>query len=170
MDVPEERDYVKDMEIDPNALDVECLQQPKLFMYYAMASAEAIHATELLEERVKVLKAKVAMAVRKNPEQYGVSKATEACIADIVAIQFEVQEVENRLIECRKQSVLSGYCVKGANVKKEMLEALLKLHGQSYFAGPSVARDLAVEAGKRLDECGVKRDIHAAMNKKGGTE
>ena len=53
------------------------------------------------------------------------------------------QEANQKYLDAQYEKNMAGNAVQSMNMRKEALENLVKLHGQSYFAGPSVPHDLS---------------------------
>jgi hypothetical protein len=67
-------------------------------------------------------------------------------------MQPEYTEASNRVIEAKYEAKVLAGVVKAIDARKTMLETLVKLHGQQYFAGPNVPRDLSHEAEKKRSQ------------------
>ena len=137
--------FQKDKEIDPNRLDLECVLQPERFFYWAQAAVEASSEVDKAKLKLDVTQAKLEMECRQKPEDFGIAKATENAITAGVKSSEKYQEAWNDYIEARKESKLLDAAVTAMEQKKRMLEVLITLHGQQYFAGPSVPRDLVAD-------------------------
>jgi len=137
--------YEKDVEIDETSLDVECLEQAVLMMKYCRNSAKCEKERDLSKEALGLVKAELDKKIRTSPEKFKLEKVTEGAIAAIILQSDEYKEAnEDYLEKCFEFNVASG-AVKAVDQRKKMLELLVQLHGQSYFAGPRVPRDLSNE-------------------------
>jgi len=146
----ERMNYKKDLRIDPEALDVECLRQPTLFMEYAEAAAEARRDMDSAKERMEVMRASIDGDVRKNPIEFigeGI-KVTEATISAAVIQSVEYQESIKEYLEDKHDYELLSAAVKAFEQRKSTLEYLIRLNGQQYFSGPDSPRDLKTEYGR----------------------
>jgi len=74
-------------------------------------------------------------------------KVTESAIASRARIDDEYVELYKELLDAKAESALLDQAVAAMEQRKRMLEILVTLHGQEYFAGPSVPRSL-VDAWK----------------------
>lgn len=147
-------DFNKDVKIDESALDVEWLDQAALARKWGIYYAECKRTVSLAEEKVKVIRAELINEANENP--------TECCYKDkpnaadieayyrshpdhkkakqeLIAAQFELDNAE-----IAKNEIVF--------TRKEALENLVRLHGQQYFAGPAVARNLSEAREKRNSE------------------
>lgn len=148
-------DYGRDMAIDVTALDVEWAEQAELSMQYGRMWAEAQDAASKAEEHVKYMRSKLIRRASKDPETClgkGL-KATDTQLEayyrthkDYLAAKDDWLEKVNdlNLIAIAKNEI--------AFTRKSALENLVTLHGQGYFAGPNVPRDLKTQMRNRKAE------------------
>jgi len=147
--------YEKDVKIDPDALDIECLNQPSLMFRYAKYEAQGKRALDMAELAFEIEKAKIETEIRKDPHKHGIPetiKITEAVIRNTLIQTEEFQIANTTLLNAREDHAFARAGVKAIDARKSALETLVKLHGQSYFAGPSIPRDLAEEWQKKETE------------------
>ena len=137
--------YEKDVTIDPDALDVECLGQPGLIFKYSKKSAEAQQELSNAKEKVELEKAELDKKIRTNPKKYGIEKITETVVLNVILTQFDYKDAVRIYQDAQFEVNILRGVMDALNNKKSALENLVKLHGQNYFAGPSVPRDLTKE-------------------------
>ena len=137
--------YEKDVTIDPDALDVEWLGQPGLIFKYSKKSAEVQQELSNAKEALELTKATLDKKIRTNPEKYGIEKITETVVANTIISQDDFKEANQVYQEAQFEVNILRGVMDALNNKKSALENLVKLHGQNYFAGPSVPRDLSKE-------------------------
>jgi len=141
-------DYINDCKIDESALDVECHSQTKLAMQYGINWAEKTRDFTLAEENVKLVRSNLIEKINKDPEKYlGVGLKPTGPNVEAAYRNHKLHiEAKNTWVEAMYQLNLAVIAKSAIMVtKKEELENLIKLHGQNYFAGPSVPRDLPAE-------------------------
>lgn len=140
--------YEQDIIIDESALDVEWVNQARLAVKYGRHWAECRQELTLAEENIKLVRSELIKEANENPEQclgkgvkptapvveayYRNHKRHKAAKQDWVEAQFEANVAEIAYKEI-------------SYTRKAALENLVKLHGQQYFAGPSVPRNLTEE-------------------------
>lgn len=144
-------DFAKDKEIDLLQLDIECARQADRFFHWSQQAVEASFESEQMKFRLDVLQAKLEMECRQSPEDFGLVKPTEAGISAAVKCSEKYQKFQDEYLEARKTKNLLDAAVAAMEQKKRMLESLITLHGQQYFAGPSVPRDI-LSAWKEYQE------------------
>lgn len=149
-------DYEADIRIDETALDVECLEQPRMFLRYSKHSAECRKAMDLAKEAADVIKAEVDNDIRANPDQYDLPKVTEASVTNAVLVDKDYRKAQKKFFAARYEYEMSLAIVRAFEQRKSALEYLVKLHGMSYFAGPKVPRDISKEYDNR-EEYGQRR-------------
>jgi len=139
-----ELNYEQDVEIDPNALDVECLRQASLFYQYSKAEAEAKRNHQLAWENVKTTRARLILQVADDKSLKN-AQAVEAYYRN----HPDHQEAKMELTEAEYQMNLASAACFSMRQRKDMLENLTRLALADYFARPSEPRDLPSEAAKR---------------------
>jgi hypothetical protein len=138
-------DYEVDIRIDETSLDVEWLDQPQLMLKYARHAAKCRKALDLAKEAVDVTRAEMDKAIRKSPESYGIEKVTETAISSAVLLSRQYSEAYHAYLDAKYETEIAVAAVTAVEQRKSALEALVRLHGQQYFAGPQIPRDLTWE-------------------------
>lgn len=141
-----ELDYEKDIQIDPEALDVEWLNQAELMRKYSKHAADMKYQMDNLKERMEWTKAEVEMKIRSTPEAYGLVKVTESAIQSTLLLEPDYTKVQGEYNESRYEYDVAMAAVRAVDQKKNALENLVKLLSLSYFAGPISPRDLSQES------------------------
>lgn len=136
-------EFDKDKQINPLELDMAATMQPELFYKWAKRAVKAKSELEAAKFRMDVMEANLQIKCRKSPEEFGLSKVTEASIISAVKLHPKFHEVFEEYIQAKKESMMLDKAVEAMEQRKRMIEVLITLHGQQYFAGPSVPRDLA---------------------------
>jgi hypothetical protein len=144
--------YEKDLKIDDSALDIEILSQPELMMKYCIHAAEARKNLEEVKQTVDVIKAELDKSIREKPEDYNITKITEGAIQSAILTDERYCNIYQEFLNAKYESDMAGGAVRAMEQKKDCLELLVRLHGQSYFAGPKVPRNLEIERQKRLKQ------------------
>lgn len=141
--------YEQDVRIDETALDVEWLEQPSLMMKYAKHSAQMEQRASKAKDHFEVISAELDKKIRTNPDEYDLVKTTETEIRNTVQLQGEYQTAKEHLDDAEYEAQLAKYAVQAMYQRRDALENLVRLHGQQYFAGPSVPRNLSQERQKQ---------------------
>ena len=158
-DEPEQLNFHDDTTIDPANLDIEAVRQAELFYRYSVRSIQARTEMDQKKFALELLEAKLQLRIRNEPEKFGLAKATEASINATVKCRDSYQSAFSEYLgACERAAMLDKAC-KALEQKKSMIETLCKLHGQQYFAGPTVPHNI-VEAwndrnkivGERVNE------------------
>lgn len=135
--------YLEDLKIDESALDIEWLEQPELMFTYAKEAAEKMKLRDLAKEKVDFTYAVIEKDVRENPKNYDLEKTTEGAIRSAVLTSDDYTESVEEYHSAKYEYELAKGAVTAIDSRKIALENLVKLHGQSYFAGPKVPRDIS---------------------------
>jgi len=157
-------DYESDMYIDHDALDIECLDQPQMMMKYAKKLATLKLERDQLKEEVDLVRAEQDKAIREDPESFGLVKITETAINNTILTTKEYKSVMKEYLQAKFEVDTCQGAVSAIEQRKSMIEALIKLHGQQYFAGPSIPRQLNEEREKRSEN--VQKKIASKMTRR----
>lgn len=141
--------YEKDITIDETSLDLEWLDQPRLMMRYVRHAADMRKEMDEAKERLDNEQAELDKKVRSNPERYGIDKITETAVRNAVLSHERFKKVNEEYMEASYEHNMAQGAVRAIETKKTALENLVRLHGQQYFAGPKIPRDLHDEVTKR---------------------
>lgn len=137
--------FQKDIEIDPGRLDLACVNQPALFFKWAERAITASTTVDKTKLSRDVKEAQLEMACRREPTAFGILKPTEGAIKAAIRQHDDWLKANEIYINAREESKLMDAAVNAMEQRKRMLEVLITLHGQQYFAGPSVPRDLVAD-------------------------
>jgi hypothetical protein len=159
IDGEEELDFENDQRVDPANLDVEAIRQAETFFKYAKRAVRADAQATRAKLALGVLAANLEMRIRKSPEKYGLARISEAAVEATVKTRESYRDAFEEWIRAVEEAALLDKATKAMEQKKGMIETLCKLHGQQYFAGPSVPHDIVGawqahqrDAGKRVNE------------------
>jgi len=141
--------YEDNLRIDEDALDLECLDQPMRFLEVAKANAQAQFEVDEAKNKLELVAAEVDASIRNEPDKYGISKITETLVANAVKMTKEYKEQLEDFNKVKFNAAVIRSAMMAFEQRKTMLELLVKLNGQSYFAGPSVPRDIQSERAKK---------------------
>jgi hypothetical protein len=146
-----ELNYEQDIKIEVDALDLEWLEQAPLAMKYGRHLTHLKSIQRQLEERKKTVRSELILAVNRDAEALIGKKSPNA--GDIEAFyrnHVRYKEVIEELNEAIAEAEFADVAYQQISwTRKTALENLVKLHGQQYFAGPSVPRDLSKEQQDR---------------------
>lgn len=143
-------DYEKDIEIDETALDVEWLNQASLMLKYARNEAECERELDMAKEKLDLTKSQIDFDIRMDPDKYGIEKKiTESVVQNTIIQQKPYRDDYEDFLEVKNNYNIAKGVTRAINARKDALENLVRLHGQQYFAGPSVPRDLSKQRQER---------------------
>lgn len=144
--------YEKEIVIDESSLDLEWIEQPSLFMKYAIHSASMRREVDKMKQAVDIAKADADSKIRNHPEKYKLEKITEAAVSNLILKEEDYVKAYQKYLDAKYESDIAQAAVIAFEQRKSALENLVKLHGQSYFAGPKLPRDIANERKKKQEE------------------
>lgn len=135
----ENLDYEKDVSIDAEALDVEWVNQPRIYMKWAKLSSIAEDKMKKAKDNIDFVDSTIDKEFRdKNA---GI-KFTEAMVKAHIETHKLHQEAVEKFHNATYQYNICNIAVRAMDHKKTSLENLVRLWGGAYFAGPKEPRDL----------------------------
>ena len=146
-----ELDYENDIVIDETALEVEWLEQPSLAMRYGKYASYLRKVAKIKAERTKTLRSDLIKEANLDPEGCcGKAKPNAGDIEAYYRSQKKYKQAVRAQIDAEYEA---DYAELAKNemcfTRKAALEHLVILHGQQYFAGPRVPRNITQEWEKR---------------------
>ena len=161
-------DYENDMKIDPSALDVEWLGQAALATKYNSYFAECKTAVMRADEKVKYVRSVLIDKVVNHPNLAGVEKATAPTIEAYYRTHKKYLKAKEKWMDATEELSNAEFVKNEISfTRKAALENLVQLHGQNYFAGPSVPRNLReeMEAKSKRSNKLVSKKLKSKRNK-----
>jgi hypothetical protein len=143
-----------DHSIDPASLDLAAATQAEVFFYWAQQSVSAKMALDQAKSKFELIESRLKIQARSSPEEFGIGKVTEGSLDEVVKTHKDYLEAQDVLFKVREDSLLLDWAVQALEQRKRMIEVLVTLHGQQYFAGPATPHDLvenwnSYQTGKR---------------------
>ena len=157
--------YEKDILIDETALDVEWLEQPRLMMKYTRYAADTRQEMDLARENLDLVRAELDKKIRNDPDRYDLVKITEGAVTNTIIAQPAYKDAMERFLVTKYEYEVAQGAVRAFDQRKSALENLVRLHGQQYFAGPSVPRDLSKEWEQREKERRINQSIGSKIKR-----
>lgn len=154
-------DYDRDNNIDETALDIEWLRQAEIARKYGKYYTFVNKHVKKLREKKKIVRSELILEANKFPKEC--CHKDKPNVADIEAYyrsHENYKQVVDQLIEVEHE-LENAEIAKNemAFTRKATLENLVVLHGNMYFAGPRVPRDIRKERTEFMER------IKKALNK-----
>lgn len=140
-----ELNYLKDVQIDDQQLDVEWLNQADLAIRYGKAWADAKREHKQAEREMQQISAELIKLANTAPEKYlgAGTKATAANVQAFVDAHPKMKLAVEKLDEAVYTLDVADVARKEIGVtRKNALQAMTELLTANYFAGPSTPRNL----------------------------
>ena len=134
--------FEEDRKIDPASLHLVAATQSDVFFYWAQKSVEARMAQDRSKLKFELVESRLKVQARSRPEDFGLSKVTEGSLDEVVKTHEEYLAAQEIFFIAREESLLLDWAVQALEQRKRMIEVLVTLHGQQYFAGPATPHDL----------------------------
>ena len=134
-------DFNNDVAIEPDALDLCWIFQPKYYAKWAELSADADKIVRDKKEQLDKISAEIDLEIRASAE--GTSqKLTENLIRNKVITDKRYIVAQVELNDAIYNANICSAAVKSLDHRKTALENLVRLWAGSYFAGPREPRDI----------------------------
>lgn len=156
-------DYIEDITIDPEALDVEWLRQAALTFKYTAHAAQTRADMDYAREKLDLQRAELDKKIRNSPEAYGITKMTEGALQSVVLANKDYQYAAQLYNNARFENEMAQAAIRAIQDKKTALENLVRLHASNYFAGPKVPRDLGREWQEQQATAQVNKNIQKKL-------
>jgi len=155
-----------DKQIDPDALDVDWVDQTNLYYKYSNALNDAINErndlklqVERAKENFERVKAQLDLEVREDPDSFSIPKVTEATVSSAILLDDRYHKAFEEYLDAKSslnaaQDIVNRLysCTSTMEEKKSALEQLVRLLNQQYFSTPNEPRDLSQEYHKKVKE------------------
>lgn len=133
----DEEKYQSLVELDADKLDEHWIDQPRLFMKYALKLADARADVDEAKANLELVRATAEVAIRADPAGHGVEKVTEKAIEAAVETSATYRNAVADLNDARRRMGRLDAVVQSLEHRKRALEGMVSLHGMGYFAEPT---------------------------------
>jgi hypothetical protein len=134
------------LDIDEYNLDLEWKRQPTLYLEMATELADAKGDHDAAKSDFEIVKAKLSMNIRSNPNSFGLDKVTESTVNNALVTQKNYAIAQSGVIKAKHKVDLLQAVVVALEHRKRALESLVSLHGQKYFSEPLARTETDQEA------------------------
>jgi len=164
-------DFAKDMKIDEGALDVELLNHVDLETKYISALSEARKDRDWAHEEVKTVRSELTRDAFDDPEKTigrdDGKPPTAAQVESYYRTHKDYKEAKEDFIEKEdRYNVLSDMKDAIHFTRTRMLENLVRLFSEEYFAGPRIPRNLKQERKSWDEKNKVKKRVGKNLKRK----
>lgn len=122
------------VQIDEHALDKECLMLPTQYLKAAYKAAECKRDVDEAKNALEVIEAELAREVRADPKAFGLEKATNDAVKEVILMSKKFVAAQDEFNEATHEAQLAQAVVWAMEMKKRSLTMLVDLHGMGYFA------------------------------------
>jgi len=158
--------YEKLVKIDNEALDIEWVQQPSNMMKATTTTANARLEMDKAADALDLVYAELDKKIRSDPDKYGLDKVTDNSVKNAIIREEEYQDAKAEALNAKYDYEIAKGFVQSMEQKKSALEGLVKLFINSYFAGPSIPRDLSRELLEKKTKEERSKKTNAGVSRK----
>jgi hypothetical protein len=137
--------FEEDAQIDPMALDIEWLDHSNKALRYGRHEVKMERELDDAKMALDVVRAELDSDIRTDPEKFGLSKITEGAVQNVILLQKRFRVANERFLDAKREYGFARVANRTIIDHKYALENLVRLHGQLYFSGPKVPRDIGKE-------------------------
>lgn len=88
----------------------------------------------------EVLKAKVELEIRRDPDRFNLPKVTEDTIKSAIAVDQRLIDSEDNVLQLKLEAAELDVLVKALEQRKKSIEDLIQLFFRDYFAKPKTKK------------------------------
>lgn len=129
--------------LDPNRLDAEWVEQPRLYHVHAVKLADARETWERAKAGRDVVTAELDRFVRRDPAAFGLEKVTESGVEKAVILQIRHKDATEKVITAKHGMDVMQAMVDALDHRKRALEKLVDLRLAHYFSEPRAKGETA---------------------------
>lgn len=127
------------LDIPLDQLDAVAARIPKRMFDWGIALADIKKRVKQQQRRVKSVFAELDIAVRRNPQEYGLEKVTEASVTAVIEVNELYKEAVDRAIQLEyNKEVIENYLQSLSEMGRE-IRNLTELFAHMYWAKPNTS-------------------------------
>lgn len=122
--------------IDLTMLDKEWMEHSKIFLHFSLKVTKSTRKVAEAKAKLDLVRGELARKIRFDPDKYGLDKATEAAISNIIPTRKKYKKYLRLLNDAIENHNCLQDIVTALDHRRRGLERLVQLHGSSYFSEP----------------------------------
>lgn len=135
-----------DLSIDENDMAGEWKEQPTLMLEYSLLLADAQQEVDEYKARLSVITAELETDIRNNPQDYEITKVTEAAVAATIPQQKAHQVATTKYNKAKHAARIYQAAVDALGHRKSALQGMTDLFMRQWFADPTSREEARPEA------------------------
>ena len=143
--------FLSDVRINKNQLEMDWLRQPSLYQKYSEVEAEAMLNRDLAKEDLDKTRADLESKIRKDPKNYDIERSTDSVIQSVITKQEEYQKMAEAYIRAKYELSVVTAMVRAIEHKKDALQNLVKLWCAGYYATPKVSHEEGGDVEEKVE-------------------
>lgn len=163
--------FIKELDIDRNAIDRELLEQPQLYYEWAKKAADAEKETLEVKNDYEIIRGKKEKKIRANPSAYGLEpKPTKDAVKDEAFRSRLVQKYYKMYLKALANENTLKRAEKAFQQRKSMLQSYVQYDVRNYYADVKVPQTPQKnrwerQTGRKIRD-GIKRQLKRKRKKK----
>lgn len=124
-------------DFDLHKLDVEWERQPGMYLKAGERLADARLKHEEAKIDLSIVLAETDLAIRQDPEKFGLDKATDAAVKAAIPNAKAVKKAQRIVLDAKHDVDMLDALCRALEHRKRALEKAVDLHLAGYFGEPS---------------------------------
>lgn len=155
-------DFEKDLQIDKYSLDDEWAKQANNFHKWSVQLAEAEMERDRSKENIDLIRAELDMAIRSDPESFGIPKVTEAAINSAIITNKKYKETVDEYLKLKYNHKIIQSALESLNHKKYALDNLVRLYLSEYYLKEAPPKDRTAMLEELNKDVNLKKRLNRA--------
>ncbi len=149
----------KILSIDKSRLDEEWVTHASTFFLFEMDLVEAKANVDRAKATLDLQDANLEKAIRLDPDNYQLTKVTEASVQAAVLSHRKHQIAYEELTEAKRIAGILQGAVNALDHKKKSLENLVSLHLAGYYAQPTLPKGAARDRMEEVSRKTIRKPV-----------
>jgi len=127
-----------DISVDRNKLDEQLESIPSDMLVWSRQASAQVEALQRAENQLKLVEAKLSIAIRQNPVDYGFPKVTEDLVKSLIVTQPEYIDAQEAVTKTKSELTATRSVVDALEIKRSSLKYLAELTVSGYLGSTNV--------------------------------
>lgn len=127
-----------DISVDRHKLDEQLEAIPNDMLVWSRQASSQVEALQRAENQLKLVEAKLSIAIRQNPVDYGFPKVTEDLVKSLIVTQPEYIEAQEAVTKTKSDLTATRSVVDALEIKRSSLKYLAELTVSGYLGSTNI--------------------------------
>lgn len=127
-----------DISVNRHKLDEQLEAIPNDVLVWSRQASSQVEALQRAENQLKLVEAKLSIAIRQNPVDYGFPKVTEDLVKSLIVTQPEYIEAQEAVTKTKSDLTATRSVVDALEIKRSSLKYLAELTVSGYLGSTNI--------------------------------